>query len=253
MEGALSMDRRRMLMVAAVVVAALGAALVFLYAQSAEDRAQEQFETVTVLVATQQIESGEDIDAALTAGKITRQDVTVGSRLPGSTDQAEAFKGQVALTTIYPGEQLLPAKFGVATEVEAVSTLPIPDGLQAISVDLGDPQRVAGFVNPGAEVTVYWYGVDGRTGRSVARILHERVLVLGTGSTTQVATTTTTDPTGAETVEQLPRTLLTFALTQKEVERTIFAMRNGELVLGLVNDKSEVGAGRGVDLLSLFR
>ncbi|MDO9496562.1 MAG: Flp pilus assembly protein CpaB, partial [Nocardioides sp.] len=245
------MNRRRILMVAAVVVAALGATLVFLYAQNAESRAEERFETVQVLVATQQIEPGEAIDAALTAGKISLQDVTAGSLLPGATDQAAVFKGQVALTTVYPGEQLLPAKFGVATEVEAASTLPIPDGLQAISVDLGDPERVAGFVNPGAEVTVYWYGVDGRTGQNVARILHERVLVLGTGSTTQVATTTTTDPTGAETIEQLPRTLLTFALTQKDVERTIFAQRNGELILGLVNDKSQVGAGRGVDLQSL--
>lgn len=240
-------------MVAAVVVAALGATLVFLYAQNAESRAEERFETVQVLVATQQIEPGEAIDAALTAGKISLQDVTAGSLLPGATDQGAAFKGQVALTTVYPGEQLLPAKFGVATEVEAASTLPIPDGLQAISVDLGDPERVAGFVNPGAEVTVYWYGVDGQTGQNVARILHERVLVLGTGSTTQVATTTTTDPTGAETIEQLPRTLLTFALSQKDVERTIFAQRNGELILGLVNDKSQVGAGRGVDLQSLFR
>ncbi|MDP2774377.1 MAG: Flp pilus assembly protein CpaB [Nocardioides sp.] len=240
-------------MVAAVVVAALGATLVFLYAQNAESRAEERFETVQVLVATQQIEPGEPIDAALTAGKISQQDVTVGSLLPGATDQAAVFKGQVALTTVYPGEQLLPAKFGVATDVEAASTLPIPDGLQAISVNMGDPERVAGFVNPGAEVVVYWYGVDARTGQSVARILHERVLVLGTGSTTQVATTTTTDPTGAETVEQLPRTLLTFALNQKDVERTIFAQRNGELVLGLVNDKSEVSAGRGVDPQNLFR
>lgn len=240
-------------MVAAVVVAALGAALVFLYAQNAESRAEERFETVTVLVATQQIEAGEAIDVALTTGKIAPKDVAVGDRLPGATDQGSVFKGQVALTTIYPGEQLLPPKFGVATEVEAVSTLPIPEGLQAISVDLGDPQRVAGFVSPGSEVTVYWYGPDPRSGQNVARILHERILVLGTGSTTQVATTTTTDPTGAETVEQLPRTLLTLALSQKDVERTIFAQRNGELVLGLVNDKSVVAAGRGIGPQNLFR
>jgi pilus assembly protein CpaB len=247
------MDRRRILMVAAVVVAALGAALVFVYAQNAESRAEERFETVEVLVATQQIEAGEAVDVALTAGKISAQFVTVGSVLPGATRDGAVFKGQVALTTIYPGEQLLPAKFGVATEVEATTSLPIPDGLQAISVDLGDPQRVAGFVNPGAEVAVYWYGVDPQTGRSVARILHPRALVLGTGSTTQVATTTTTDPNGAETVEQLPRTLLTFAFSQKDVERTIFAQRNGELVLGLVNDTSKVEAGRGVGLQNLFR
>ncbi len=238
-------------MVVAVVVAALGALLVFLYAQNAESRAKEKFETVPVLVATQQIEAGEEVDAALAAGKITKRDVTVADRLPGATDQGSLFTGQVALTAIYPGEQLLPAKFGAATEVEAASTLPIPDGLQAISVDLGDPERVAGFVNPGAEVTVYWYGLD-KDGQFVARVLHERVLVLGTGSTTQVTTTTTTDPSGAETTEQLPRTLLTLALSQKDVERTIFASRNGELVLGLVNDKSQISAGRGVGLQNLF-
>ncbi|MFA6576990.1 MAG: hypothetical protein WCS84_16330, partial [Nocardioides sp.] len=86
-------------MVAAVVVAALGATLVFLYAQNAESRAEERFETVQVLVATQQIEPGEAIDAALTAGKISLQDVTAGSLLPGATDQGAVFKGHVALTT----------------------------------------------------------------------------------------------------------------------------------------------------------
>lgn len=238
-------------MVVAVVVAALGALLVFLYAQNAESRAKEKFETVPVLVAIQQIEAGEEVDAALAAGKITKRDVTVADRLPGATDQGSLFTGQVALTAIYPGEQLLPVKFGAATEVEANSTLPIPDGLQAISVDLGDPERVAGFVNPGAEVTVYWYGLD-KNNQFVARVLHERVLVLGTGSTTQVATTKTVDPSGAETTEQLPRTLLTLALSQKDAERTIFASRNGDLVMGLINDKSQISAGRGIGLQNLF-
>lgn len=240
-------------MVAAAVVAALGVALVFLYAQGAEDRAQEQFDTVPVLVATQQIEAGETVEAALAAGKIVQSDVTASSVVPGATGDGAAFTGLVALTTIFPGEQLLPAKFGVATDVEATSTLPIPDGQQAITIDLGDPERVAGFVNPGAEVTIYWYGLDPRTGQNVARVLHERALVLGTGSTTQVTTTTTTDTTGAEVVEQLPRTLLTLAFSQKEVERTIFADRNGELVLGLLTETSRIRPDAGTLFENLFR
>lgn len=247
------MDRRRVLMVVAALVAALGATLVFLYAQGADNRAAEKFDTVEVLVASQQIERGEAIEAALAAGKIVQQDVTVTSRVPGASDQAGALKGQVALTTIYPGEQLLPVRFGVATEVEATSTLPIPEGFQAMTLDLGDPARVAGFVNPGAEVTVYWYGLDPRKGQNVVRVLHERALVLGTGSTTQVTTTTSTDQSGAEVVEQLPRTLLTMALTQKDVQRTIFADLNGEIVLGLLTDKSEVRADKGVTFADLFR
>ena len=240
-------------MVAAAVVAALGVVLVFLYSQGAENRAQEKFDTVQILVATQQIESGESVATALAAGKIVQSEVTSSSVVPGATGDGEVFTNLVALTTIYPGEQLLPAKFGAATDVEATSTLPIPEGQQAITVDLGDPERVAGFVNPGAEVTIYWYGLDPRTGQNIARILHERVLVLGTGSTTQVTTTTTEDPSGAQTVEQLPRTLLTLALNQKEVERTIFADRNGELVFGLLSDSSKVGADPGIIFENLFR
>ena len=33
--------------------------------------------------------------------------------------------------------------------------LPIPSGKVAMSVQLGDPQRVAGFVKPGSEIAVF--------------------------------------------------------------------------------------------------
>ncbi|MAO80927.1 MAG: hypothetical protein CMH82_09745, partial [Nocardioides sp.] len=62
------MDRRRMLLVAAAVVAALGTALVFLYVRGADNRAQEKYETTDVLVATVQIERGERIADAAAAG-----------------------------------------------------------------------------------------------------------------------------------------------------------------------------------------
>lgn len=53
------MERRKILLVVATVVAALGATLVFLYAQGAENRAVAQFQTVEVLSAAQRIERGE--------------------------------------------------------------------------------------------------------------------------------------------------------------------------------------------------
>ena len=43
------MDRRKLLLVAAAIVAALGAVLVFLYVRGAEHRAEAQFDTVDVL------------------------------------------------------------------------------------------------------------------------------------------------------------------------------------------------------------
>ena len=49
------MDRRRIFLVVAVIVALMGTALVFLYVRGADQRAESRFETVEVLRATQAI------------------------------------------------------------------------------------------------------------------------------------------------------------------------------------------------------
>src|SRR5687767_14476667 len=69
------MDRRRILLVVAVVVAAMGAALVFLYVKGADSRAEQRFDTVEVLRATSLIEAGESVEDAQAAGKLALQAV----------------------------------------------------------------------------------------------------------------------------------------------------------------------------------
>ena len=250
-EGKTRMDRRRLLLVAAAVVAALGAVLVFLYVRGADTRAEAQFDTVEVLVATQQIEPGEKAMDAYASGKIALESVPQKQVLPGASASGDAYSGLISRTTIYPGEQLIPEKFGGATEVESSSSLAIPKGKLAVSVNLTDPARVAGFVNPGSEVTVFFTGTAGTENVDVSRVLLPRVTVLGVGSTTQV-TTTTTDPEGQQTTEQLPRTILTLAVDQDEAERLLLADFNAELALGLLTTASNVRPGPGVTESQLF-
>jgi pilus assembly protein CpaB len=232
------MNRRRILLVAAAVVAALGATLVFLYVRGAETRAEEKFETVDVLVATQRIEAGEATTASYQSGKIALKPIPRDQVLAGATSDGQVFTDLTALSTIYPGEQLIPEKFGGASEVEAETSLPIPKGNLAISVNLTDTARVAGFVNPGSEVAIFL------SDEALTRLLLDRVTVIGVGSTTQV-TTTTTDPEGAQTVEQLPRTLLTLSLDQEQVEKVLFAQTHGELAFGLLTGESKIQPGPG--------
>jgi pilus assembly protein CpaB len=239
------MNRRRILLVAAAVVAALGVALVFLYVRGAEDRAEEKFETVDVLVATQQLEPGEAANDAYSTGKIALKAVPQAQVLPGATADGAAFNDLTVLTAIYPGEQLIPDKFGGAADVEAEASLPIPKGNMAISVNLTDTARVAGFVNPGSEVAIFLTSGD------FTRLLLDRVSVIGVGSTTQV-TTTTTDPEGAQTVEQLPRTLLTLSLDQDQVEKVLLAQTQGELAFGLLTPDSKSETGPGTTSADLF-
>lgn len=246
------MNRRRMLLIAAAVVAALGATLVFLYVQGAEGRAQDKFETVEVLVATQQIEAGEAANAAYASGKIVLQAVPQTQVLAGATSEGDAFTDLVALSTIFPGEQLIPEKFGGGSEVQAPTSLPIPKGNMAISVNLTDTARVAGFVDPGSEVAIFLSGNVPPANEDFTRLLLARVTVIGVGSTTQV-TTTTTDPEGAQTVEQLPRTLLTLSLEQDQVEKVLFAQGHGELAFALLTPDSRINTNPGTTAPQLFR
>jgi pilus assembly protein CpaB len=244
------MDRRRILLVAAVLVAALGGLLVFLYVQGADSRAEDRFETVEVLKATAIIEPGEKIEDAQAAGKLALSSIAQDELLSGYQTNTEGIAGTTALQRIFPGEQIVADKFG--TGGAANSALVIPDDKIAISVNLTDPARVAGFVNPGSEVAIFLTGTDPIDGQSFSRLLLPRVSVLGVGNTTPVSTTTT-DETGASTTEQLPRTLLTVSVDQKQAEKILFAQSNGELAFGLLTESSVVSPGAPMTSDQLFK
>jgi pilus assembly protein CpaB len=242
------MNRRRIFLVVAVVVALVGTALVFLYVRGADQRAESRFETVEVLRAVQPIEQGESIDEAAAAGKIAMQPIVSDYLQAGYQTSLDALAGQFASAAIYPGEQIVTAKFGAA--VEAESALQIPDGQVAVSVNLTDPARVAGFVTLGSEVAVYFNGTTADEA-PYSRLMVERVSVIGVGSTTPTQTTTTSAE-GEATTEALPSTLLTLALDQDDAEKMMYAQGNGELAFALLTDKSRINPGPGITAADLF-
>jgi pilus assembly protein CpaB len=125
----------------------------------------------------------------------------------------------------------------------------------AVSVQLTDPARVAGFVVPGSKVAVFASGTgtasDAATTGEFTRLLLDSVEVIGVGQTTVLSTTTATG--GAQTTEAIPQTILTLALTLQEAQKVLFASRPpGELAFGLLNDQSAVGRTDGVTANNLF-
>jgi pilus assembly protein CpaB len=245
------MNRRSVLLVVAAIIAALGTLLVFLYVRSADDRADDKFQAVTVLKAVKQIEPGEKVADAQAAGKIEEDSVGQDERLPDALTSLVPLEGQIAKMTIYPGEQIVSSKFG--TTAVASNALTIPKGMIAVSINLTDTGRVANFVNPGAKVAIFMNGSGGGAGLgSFSRLLLTDIQVIGVGATTTVSTTTT-DATGAQTVEQLPRTLFTLAVTQPQAEKILFATKNGELAFGLLNDDSKIAPSNGTNADNLFK
>src|SRR4051812_41511232 len=146
------MDRRKALLLVAAVIAAVGTLLVFLYVRGADTRADQRYDAVQVLRVVKPIAAGETVEAAQSAGKIESGSVSKKDLLPDALTGTQPIAGKVAVTNIYPGEQLISSKFGATGSANGLA---IPKGKIAISINLSDPSRVAGFVNPGDKVAIF--------------------------------------------------------------------------------------------------
>lgn len=251
------MARRSVLLIAAVLIAAIGTAMILLYVKGIDDRAAQGQELVEVLTATEPIEAGETVSAAQEAGKFAARKVRRDDMVTGALDSTETITDLVALDTVYPGEQVISTRFGTLSDVE---NLVIPDDKMAVSVELTDFERVAGFVNPGSEVAIFGTASapvrrlpDGteQTLSSVTRIILARVPVVGVG-TTSVGSRTVTTEEGEQVTEQVPRTILTVAVTQDEAEKLVLADRTTDLTFALLGGETDSRDKSGVNPVDIL-
>jgi pilus assembly protein CpaB len=242
-------DRRKVLLVVAVLVAVLGAGLVFVYAQGAEDRAAAKIKTQRVLVAVQPIQPGESAADAADLDKMLLKDVPEDQLLEGATADGTAFTDAVALTTIYPGEQVTTNKFGTLGEIEGTPNLPLPEGKAAMTLELTDAGRVAAFAQPGSHVAIYVTpDVDeadlpqGTGAGNVAVpscLLEPDVLVLAVGSRSVSSPPTTEE--GEATAETVATTLVTVAGDSQQIAALV-GLQNSEVAVTmvLINDQTDL-------------
>jgi pilus assembly protein CpaB len=243
------MGRRTLLLFAALAVAALGTTMVFLYVNGVNDRAIAKQHPVQVLVATAPIAAGTTAEATQNAGALEKRTITRASAAKGAVSDITPIAKQVALSPIFVGEQILLDKFG---ERSSINALPIPAGKMAVSVQLGDPARVAGFVQPGSNVAIFLTIAAGRAGgQEQTRVLLPKVQVIATGATTVVSTTTTRQ--GETQTEELPKALLTLAVDQAEAQKVVYGSQHGRMYFGLLTADSKVDkSDAGVDSQNLF-
>ena len=247
------MGRRTVLLIAALVVAALGTILVFLYAQNARTAGEELTEPVQVLVAKTQIEVGTTGSAASSAGAFELRTISRANVVPGALSDAAPLADLAALTVIYPGQQIIAQQWGA---VGQTGGLALPDGTVALSLQLGDPQRVAGFVQPGSTVAIFTYGTPAAGGPVGVRTLLGPVPVVAVGPTV-VSSSGGQDESG--NTEEIPTAILTLAVTEAQAQKLIFASGQvpGSTYTGLWfalmdRESAVVPGGPGVSAGNLF-
>ncbi len=238
------MGRRTVILIVALVIALVGAGMVYLYVKGADDRAQAEQEPVEVLKAVAQIEPGESLSQAQTAGKLELLEVPREQLLEGVMDSVGENGGLVAISPVFPNEQITTSKFGSPGEQDRLT---LEEGQIAISMTLSDTGRVAGFVSPGSEVAIF--ANEAALG---SRLLLPKVKIIAVGQTTVTTSTTTTEG-GAQTTETLPSTLITVGVDQADAQKIMAAIASGlELSFGLLDEKSKVKKGRAVTQANLF-
>lgn len=236
------MGRRTVLLIVAALIAVMGSSMVFLYVQSADSRARAKQDPVQVLTAVQPIAAGETLGHAQSTGKLALAPVPRELVLDGAMTSVGSLADEVALEPIYPHEQIITAKFGTSGSQDRLS---IPKGMIAVSASLNDTGRVAGFVSPGSEVSVFLTGKDSvglhpAPGvSSGTRLLLPKVTVIAVAQQTLAPSGTTTNG-QAQGQGNLPPTLFTFAVTQKDAQKLIYASQNGTLSFGLLTDTSTI-------------
>jgi pilus assembly protein CpaB len=223
MEG--TMGRRTVLLVAALVIAALGTTMVFLYVHGLDDQAIHKQDPVSVLVAKKTIDPGTTYKDASDQAAFEKKTVSRDALADGALGSTAPLVGKVTTTTIYPGQQIIPQMFGNSGEV---STLSVPDGELAISVQLDDPAQLAGFVDAGTNIAIF-FTTEAKGGST--RLLLPKVLVLAIGNKTATPQDSTTTGTEAASV---PTTILTIAVDQHDYQAVSFGSTHGRLNLGLL-------------------
>jgi pilus assembly protein CpaB len=240
--------RRRLLAaIAALVLLVAGTLVLLAYVQGADARALAGTRTVEVLVVDQLIPEGTSGDELTEF--VTTETLPAKAVLDGRVTDLSDLSGRVATVDLQVGEQLLKSRFARPDSLQAPGTVPVPDGLQEISVLL-EPQRVIGTrLAAGDTVGVYLsQKLPDGTGQTSA-VLHQ-VLV----TQVQGALAAPDPEADAEAAAAAPATslMVTLAVTAKDAETVVFGMEHGTLWLSLETDGDETGGTRVLDPSTIY-
>lgn len=248
----LASNRPRLLAIlAAVLLAGLAAWALFAYTSNVEQQILAERELVDVLVATDAITAGTQADTAAAQGLIDLQPRTRAELPDGAARSLTEIAGRVAAADILAGETIVAERFAVQADLDRRGLRAIDPDKEAVSVEVGVPEGVAGFVSAGDRVSL----LAQVTGPGPAPLLQDEDEDTDPVAATQVryllqdvevlavGQRVVTD--GGDQVEATSQVLMTLALTAEDAERVVFAANNGVIHATLL--PSDLPEGEGPD------
>jgi pilus assembly protein CpaB len=253
------MKRRLLTIGLTLLLAAVGTISVLLYVRNADARALAGKRAVPVVVADKRVPAGTSAGAALRGGLLRLEKMPAETVPENALEEISADLAKlVATADVQAGQLVLKPMFAAAKPTS--SGLAIPEGKVAVTIELGAPQRVAGYVKAGSQIAVFdTHTVLDEKSRTpsgaglekqhestqVTRLLLPKVEVLALGAP-PVPNAKESAGAGQGGV------LVTVAATQSEAERLIQRSQFGTLHFALLTDSSQINQGNGTDSKSVF-
>jgi pilus assembly protein CpaB len=248
------MGRRTLLLIASILVAAVGTALIGLYVRGADERARETEGMVDALVAVSAIPAGASLEAASPSIKLASVPARLAVNGYTGPDAMESFsqyaKDRKVINPILPQQVIQKSMFGSPGDA---ATSGITRG-RGVAVELTDPARAAGLLAPGSRVTVYLVPDPEDDVKQEVKILPNGRLQLApqlslpiilndalvmrvgnsssTPATASARTTTTAQP------DDVPRTIVTLDLSPDDTTKVVSAQAFGDLYFAVNGDES---------------
>lgn len=218
------MKRRVLAVFAALVLAGLGAVLLTSYVGAADQRAMAGMKTTSVLVVTKPVAKG--ASAAQLGSRTATKELPAVAVVPGAVTSLTQLTGLVATTDLEPGEQLLASRFTDAASLATAGQVPIPRGLQEVSVSLDAQRVVNGHIVAGAHVGVFVSTPkDGERAASTHLVLDTVLVTRVEGGAATAATGKVGSSASGGTVT------VTLALSAADAQRVVFGAEYGTLWL----------------------
>lgn len=146
------MQRRLIAAIAAVILAGIGAILLFNYVSSADARAMAGQEPTQVLVVTKDIPAG-TLGKTL-GGSATLTTIPRAAVAPGALTSLDGVADMATTVDLQPGEQLIQSRFA-APGTTVSGEVSIPNTMQIFSLQLETQRSVNGRLQAGDKVAVY--------------------------------------------------------------------------------------------------
>ena len=238
------MRRRLLAASAALLLLTAGTVVLLAYVRGADARALAGVRTTEVLVADQVIPAGTTADQL--SALVRTEVLPEKAALAGRVDDVDDLAGLVATVDLQPGEQLLAARFAAPDSIGTPGTVPVPSGLQEVSVLLEPQRAVGGRLAAGDLVGVVVSIGDGKDSGKTGTVLHE-VLVTQVQGAPLPADAAEGDAETASSGSATPTQslMVTLAVTAAQAEAVVYGIEHGSLWLSLESEDADT-RGTGV-------